>query len=281
MDIKEKVAVITGGASGIGLATAKKFAAHGAQLVLADIEEGPLALVVTELRAGGVEVVGAHCDVRREDDVLNLRDVAVNEFGTAHIVFNNAGVAAGSAIGTSKKVWDWVMDVNVGGVINGMNAFLPLLLEQNEGHIINTASLAGLGGVPGMAPYNASKFAVVGICESLFYDLQIRQSNVKVSALCPGFVKTRIHESTRNLPSDLRSYAESPEAAFMNDMAKSFVEAGIEVETLADAVYDAVDQGHFWILTHHKAAVRTTEKRAQWMATNDAPPLGFDGVTQP
>ena len=151
MDIKDKVAVITGGASGIGLATAKKFAAHGAQLVLADIEEGPLALVVTELRAGGVEVVGAHCDVRREDDVLNLRDVAVNEFGTAHIVFNNAGVAAGSAIGTSKKVWDWVMDVNVGGVINGMNAFLPLLLEQNEGHIINTASLAGLGGVPGMA----------------------------------------------------------------------------------------------------------------------------------
>ena len=102
-----------------------------------------------------------------------------------------------------------------------------------------------------------------------------------MSALCPGFVKTRIHESTRNLPSDLRSYAESPEAAFMNDMAKSFVEAGIEVETLADAVYDAVDQGHFWILTHHKAAVRTTEKRAQWMATNEAPALGFDGVTQP
>ncbi len=153
-----------------------------------------------------------HCDVAKESDVEALRDAALKEFGAVHVIFNNAGVAGGSTIGTPKKIWDWVMSVNLDGVVNGMNAFIPLFLEQNEGHVVNTASEAGLVGVAGMGPYNASKFAVVGISESLFHELANTGKNVHVSVLCPNFVRTRIFESERNMPKELASYAENPEA---------------------------------------------------------------------
>ncbi|MEI6736704.1 MAG: SDR family NAD(P)-dependent oxidoreductase, partial [Actinomycetes bacterium] len=249
MDLQNKTTVITGGASGIGLATAYKFASLGANLVLGDIEEGPLQEAVSRLRDTGAKVIGVTGDVSKEDDVLALRDAALDEFGGAHVIFNNAGVGAGPTIGTPKKVWDWVMSVNVDGVVNGINAFMPIFLEQNEGHVVNTGSLAGLGGVPGMGAYCASKFAVVGISESLYHELAMRESAVGVSALCPGFVKTRIHESTRNMPSGLRSYAESPEAQLLGDMSASVVKAGIEPEVVADAIADAIINKKFWILT--------------------------------
>ncbi|HEY1825441.1 MAG TPA: SDR family NAD(P)-dependent oxidoreductase [Acidimicrobiales bacterium] len=281
MEIDGKTAVITGGASGIGLATAKKLAASGAKLVLADIEGETLARVVENLRSEGATVIGVPSDVTREADFSALRDAALSEFGAVHLVFNNAGVASGAAIGTPNKVWQWVIDVDLFGVIYGVNAFLPLLLEQNEGHIVNTASLAGLGGAPGMGPYCAAKYAVVGLSESLFHELALQDSNVGVSVLCPGFVRTRIHESARNMPDELVAYNDEPAAQLIAGMASQAVNAGIDASVVADAVEAAIRAKAFWILTHERSAVRTTELRLDWM--RGGPPMRFDlmGATQP
>jgi NAD(P)-dependent dehydrogenase (short-subunit alcohol dehydrogenase family) len=281
VELAGKTAVITGGASGIGLATAKRFAALGANLVLGDIEEGPLASVVQELRDDGASVMGVATDVAKEADVIALREAALAEFGAAHVVFNNAGVASGAAIGTPTSVWKWVLDVDLNGVIYGINAFMPLFLDQNEGHVINTASLAGLGGAPGMGPYCAAKFAVVGLSESLFQELLLSGKDVGVSVLCPGFVKTRIHESTRNMPNELVSYNEDPVAQFIADMATQAVNAGIDAADVADQVARAVQSKSFWILPHERSALRTTELRLEWM--RGGPPMRFDlmGATKP
>jgi NAD(P)-dependent dehydrogenase (short-subunit alcohol dehydrogenase family) len=271
MELQGKTAVITGGASGIGLATAKKFAAAGANLVLGDIEEGPLATAVAGLRADGAQVIGVAGDVAREADVIAMREAALAEFGAAHVVFNNAGVAGGLTIGTPKQIWDWVLGVNLDGVINGVNAFVPLFLEQNDGHVINTASEAGLVGVGGMGPYCASKFAVVGLSESLFHELAMSGKNVHVSVLCPNFVRTRIHESERNMPSALVSYAENPMNEVVRKIAQDAVNFGIDPADVADAVVDAVTNDRFWILTHEHSALRITELRLEWMRGGPSP----------
>jgi NAD(P)-dependent dehydrogenase (short-subunit alcohol dehydrogenase family) len=278
MELKGKTAVITGGASGIGLATAIQFSKAGANLVLGDIEDAPLETQVSELRSHGASVIGVHCDVAKESDVEALRDAALKEFGAVHVIFNNAGVAGGSTIGTPKKIWDWVMSVNLDGVVNGMNAFIPLFLEQNEGHVVNTASEAGLVGVAGMGPYNASKFAVVGISESLFHELANTGKNVHVSVLCPNFVRTRIFESERNMPKELASYAENPDGAEIKKIAAALVNAGIDAADVAKAVEDAVVNEKFWILTHEHSALRITELRLEWMRGGPSPMAGLVNV---
>jgi NAD(P)-dependent dehydrogenase (short-subunit alcohol dehydrogenase family) len=274
MELEGKTAVITGGASGIGLATAKQLAKSGVNLVLGDIEGETLAGAVEGLRTDGAHVIGVTTDVTNEEDVIALRDAALGEFGAVHVIFNNAGVASGAAIGTPTKVWKWVIDVDLFGVVYGINAFLPLFLEQNEGHVVNTASLAGLGGAPGMGPYCAAKVAVVGLTESLFHELAMSGSNVGVSVLCPGFVRTRIHESERNMPGELTSYNDEPAAQLIADLASQAVNAGIDAEVVAGAVEDAVRTNKFWILTHERSAVRTTELRLEWM--RGGPPMRFD-----
>jgi NAD(P)-dependent dehydrogenase (short-subunit alcohol dehydrogenase family) len=278
MELKGKTAVITGGASGIGLATAIQFSKAGAKIVLGDIEDGPLHTQVEEMRSHGATVIGVHCDVAKESDVEGLRDAALKEFGAVHVIFNNAGVAGGSTIGTPKKIWDWVMSVNLDGVVNGMNAFIPLFLEQNEGHVVNTASEAGLVGVAGMGPYNASKFAVVGISESLFHELANTGKNVHVSVLCPNFVRTRIFESERNMPKELASYAENPEGAEIKKIAAALVNAGIDAADVAKAVEEAVVNEKFWILTHEHSALRITELRLEWMRGGPSPMAGLVNV---
>jgi NAD(P)-dependent dehydrogenase (short-subunit alcohol dehydrogenase family) len=279
MELKGKTAVITGGASGIGLATAIQFSKAGANLVLGDIEDGPLEREVNELRSHGATVIGVHCDVSNESDVEAMRDAALKEFGAVHVIFNNAGVAGGATIGTPKKIWDWVMSVNLDGVVNGMNAFIPLFLEQNEGHVVNTASEAGLVGVAGMGPYNASKFAVVGISESLFHELANTGKNVHVSVLCPNFVRTRIFESERNMPKELASYAENPEGQEIKKIAAALVNAGIDAADVAKAVEDAVVNEKFWILTHEHSALRITELRLEWMRGGPSPMAGLVNVS--
>jgi NAD(P)-dependent dehydrogenase (short-subunit alcohol dehydrogenase family) len=274
MELEGKTAVITGGASGIGLATAKQLAKSGVNLVLGDVEGETLAGVVEGLRVSGVKAIGVTTDVTKEEDVIALRDAALGEFGAVHVVFNNAGVASGAAIGTPTKVWKWVIDVDLFGVVYGINAFLPLFLEQNEGHVINTASLAGLGGAPGMGPYCAAKFAVVGLSESIFHELALSGSNVGVSVLCPGFVRTRIHESARNMPGELTAYNDEPAAQLIADLASQAVNAGIDADIVAGAVEDAIRTNKFWILTHERSAVRTTELRLEWM--RGGPPMRFD-----
>jgi NAD(P)-dependent dehydrogenase (short-subunit alcohol dehydrogenase family) len=265
MELQGKTAVITGGASGIGLATAKQLAASGVQLVLGDIEDAVLQSAVEELRSHGAKVIGIQGDVSSEADVVAMRDAALAEFGAVHIVFNNAGVGGGMAIGTPKKVWDWVLDVNLGGVINGVNAFVPLFLEQNEGHVVNTASESGLVGSAGSGPYCASKFAVVGLSEALFQELAIYDKNVHVTVLCPNFVRTRINESQRNMPRDLVSSVDNPLATMAKKIADDLVNAGIDPAEVALAVQDAIVNNKFWILTNEHSATRITEQRLEWM----------------
>jgi NAD(P)-dependent dehydrogenase (short-subunit alcohol dehydrogenase family) len=281
MELEGKTAVITGGASGIGLATATRLAKSGVNLVLGDIEVDTLASAVKGLLESGARVLGVRTDVTNEGDILALRDAALAEFGAVHVVFNNAGVASGATIGTPTEVWKWVIDVDLYGVIYGINAFLPLFLEQDEGHVVNTASLAGLGGAPGMGPYCAAKFAVVGLSESLFQELALTGSKVGVSVLCPGFVKTRIHESARNMPDELTSYNDEPAAQLIADLASQAVNAGIDADVVGGAVEDAIRSNKFWILTHERSAVRTTELRLDWM--RGGPPMRFDlmGATKP
>jgi NAD(P)-dependent dehydrogenase (short-subunit alcohol dehydrogenase family) len=265
MELQGKTAVITGGASGIGLATAKLLAASGVQVVLGDIEDAVLQSAVEELRSHGAKVIGIQGDVSSEADVVAMRDAALAEFGAVHIVFNNAGVGGGMAIGTPKKVWDWVLDVNLGGVINGVNAFVPLFLEQNEGHVVNTASESGLVGSAGSGPYCASKFAVVGLSEALFQELAIYDKNVHVTVLCPNFVRTRINESQRNMPRDLVSSVDNPLATMAKKIADDLVNAGIDPAEVALAVQDAIVNNKFWILTNEHSATRITEQRLEWM----------------
>jgi NAD(P)-dependent dehydrogenase (short-subunit alcohol dehydrogenase family) len=267
-----KVAVVTGGASGLGRAFADRFAAEGMRLVLADIEEDALARAVEELRDQGADVVGLRTDVARLDDVEALRDRALDAFGHVHVVCNNAGVAGGAVVDAPIELWQWVLGVNLWGVIHGCHVFLPLLIAQDEGHVVNTASMAGLSGAAGLGVYCTSKFAVVGLSESLHHDLAARGSQVGVSVLCPGFVQTRIFESHRNMPDHVRAVTTPDDAA--DDAQRAIVSAGIPPSVAADAVFEAVRDRRFFVLPHPRAARSSTEARLEWM--DGGSPRAFD-----
>ena len=259
-DLQGKVGVVTGGASGIGKAVAAKAAAEGMKVVIADIEEGALKEAERELSGGGAEVLAVVCDVAEADSVRGLRDRALDRFGAVHLVHNNAGVGLGGPIWeVPESDWRWILGVNLWGVVHGIAAFVPLLVEQGEGHVVNTASIAGLASAPFLGPYNASKQAVVAMSETLYKDLQAGGvTGVGVSVLCPGFVQTRIAESDRNRPAWApdREVEGAPE---MRAAIQAMVEGGITTASVADAVLDAVRNDTFYILTHPELdeAVRT------------------------
>jgi NAD(P)-dependent dehydrogenase (short-subunit alcohol dehydrogenase family) len=280
-DFRERVAVVTGGASGIGRAMATRFAAEGMRLVLGDVEEATLAATVAAFRADGAEVVGVRTDVAVSADVEALRDRALEEFGAVHVICNNAGVGGSGILDAPLEVWEWVIGVNLWGVVHGVHTFLPLLLEQNEGHIVNTASLAGLGGVPGLGIYCTTKFAVVGLSESLSYDLQGLGTEVGVSVLCPGFVQTRIGESARNAPASLDQWTDTDSAQSTREVANALAAAGIPPADVADAVLDAIGTGRFFVLPHEHAALATTRGRLAWMEGGEPPRLDPTRALQP
>ena len=253
-----RVAVVTGGASGIGLAMARRFAAEGMRLVLADIEGPALEVAVDEFTSAGTEVLGVVTDVADHESVVNLRDKTLGAFGSVHILCNNAGVVGRSIVDSSIDVWRWVLGVNLFGVINGCNVFLPGLLDQDEGHVVNTASLAGLRGNAVLGVYCTTKFAVVGLSESLYEELRASGSKVGVSVSCPGFVRTRIGESARNMPAHLK--ATQPERG-PEDAINQAVVAGIEASEVADAVFDAVVADRLYVLTHRDMARGAMDQR--------------------
>jgi NAD(P)-dependent dehydrogenase (short-subunit alcohol dehydrogenase family) len=259
-DLQGKVAVITGGASGIGRAVADKAAAEGMKIVLGDIEEGPLKAAVDDLTSTGAEALGVVTDVSDRASVEALRDAALDRFGAVHLVHNNAGIGLGGPIWEiTEEDWRWILGVNLWGVIHGVATFTPLLLEQGEGHIVNTASIAGLIVAPFLGPYNATKQAVVAISETLFKDLQTVAAPVGVSVLCPGFVQTRIAESDRNRP----GWAPDRNitgAAEVQGVVQNLVDAGIEPTTVADRVIDAVRTNTFYILTHPELDIAITTR---------------------
>jgi NAD(P)-dependent dehydrogenase (short-subunit alcohol dehydrogenase family) len=250
-ELQGKVAVITGAASGIGRAMADRAGVEGMKIVLADIEEGPLEVAVDELTSDGVEAIGVVTDVADAASVRALRDRALDRFGAVHLVHNNAGVGLGGPIWeVSEEDWRWILGVNLWGVIHGVATFVPLLIEQGEGHVVNTASIAGLIAAPFLGPYNATKQAVVAISETLFKDLQAVGAPVGVSVLCPGFVRTRIAESERNRP-DWAAPDQAVEGAEeLRGAVQSLVDGGIAPATVADRVMKAVRADTFYILTH-------------------------------
>jgi NAD(P)-dependent dehydrogenase (short-subunit alcohol dehydrogenase family) len=259
-DLQGKVAVITGGASGIGRAVAEKAAGAGMQVVLADVEEGPLKRAVEDLTGAGAEVVGVVTDVSDRASVEALRDRSLDRFGAVHLVHNNAGIGLGGPIWeVTEEDWRWILGVNLWGVVHGVATFTPLLLEQGEGHIVNTASIAGLIVAPFLGPYNATKQAVVAISETLFKDLQTVASPVGVSVLCPGFVQTRIAESDRNRP-DWSRDRDTKGAAEVQGVVQNLVDGGIPPATVADRVIDAVRTNTFYILTHPELEVALTTR---------------------
>ncbi len=253
-DLKNKIAVITGGAEGIGRAIAQRAAKEGMKLVLADINAASLAGTVAELKRQGAEVVGVPTDVSNFEDVKALADAAFTRFHRVHLLVNNAGVAlCKPAWELTSEDWNWVLGVNLHGVIHGLQAFVPRMLSDGEeGHIINTASAAGLLATPGFAAYSVSKHGVVVLSEVLHHDLALRDSRLKVSVLCPAWVKTRIAESERNREeaerSDLRKFDQV--SAKIASAVLQATATGIAPDRVADAVFEAIASECFYILTH-------------------------------
>ncbi len=253
-EFEGKVAVVTGGASGIGLGMAKKFAENGMKLVLADVEVPALEKVAAGFEADGTEVLAVPTDVSNEEAMDALGARTLERFGAVHVVCNNAGVGGGGTMWElTRKDWEWVIGPNLWGVIHGVRVFAKHLVEQDEGHIVNTASMAGLISVPGIGPYNVTKHAVVTLSETLYGELQAAESKVGVSVLCPGFVNTRIFESDRNRPEDLQNETEpemTDEDVARREMAAQFMKTAMPTSQVADLVFDAIEQQKLYILTH-------------------------------
>lgn len=256
-----RVAAVTGAASGIGRALADAFADRGMKLVLADIESGPLETVAAELRDRGADVFAVTADVSRASDVERIGEAAVDVFGGLHLACNNAGVGAG---GTTWELdvatWEWVLGVNLMGVVHGLRTFTPRIVDSGGGHIVNTASMAGLTSPAFMGPYNASKHAVVTISESMYVELQMLHPEVGISVLCPGWVQTRINESDRNEPDDVAAARAAASevgavsgpvsAEQIRSLIDSFVAEGLRPAAVAAMVLDAIETNRFYILTH-------------------------------
>jgi NAD(P)-dependent dehydrogenase (short-subunit alcohol dehydrogenase family) len=235
---------------------ATRFAAEGMAVVLADIEEAALDAAASTVGGAGHDVLAVPTDVSQAASVDALADAAFSRFGAVHVVCNNAGVTGASGDPEWEKPladWDWVLGVNLYGVIHGVRAFVPRLVEQGTGHVVNTASVAGLVALPFMGPYTVSKHAVVGLSECLYHELAMAGSDVGVSVLCPGFVKTRLGDSTRARPERYGGPIDvAPGESFILDIARGLVDAGTPAADVADEVVDAIRSRRFWILTHEE-----------------------------
>ena len=256
-DLQGRVAVVTGAASGIGKALALGFAAEGCRVVLADVEQEPLDAAAAEVGDSGAQALSVRTDVTDADSVEALAAATVDRFGEVHVLWNNAGVGGGGTIRNTQLVdWKWVIAVSLWGVIHGLNAFLPHLVRSGDAHVVSTASVAGLMASPGLGPYNAAKYGVVAIMETLHHEMAVdTEANVGVSVLCPGEVSTNIATGQRNRPEHLRrSGSRRPsndEARRRNEaIAAALAEHGKDPAEVADLVIDAIRAGRFWVLSH-------------------------------
>lgn len=255
-EFRDRTAVITGAASGIGRALALRCVDEGMQVVAADIEQEALDQIEGELKGAGAQVLAVLTDVSKADEVEALAQKTFDTFGAVHLLCNNAGVGAGSsAWETTVKDWEWVLGVNLWGVIHCLRAFVPRMLEQDfDSHIVNTASVAGLISFHQNAAYHVSKHAVVALSEKLHYDLERRGARIKASVLCPAWVRTRIMDCARNRPAELENdpaeLVITPEVLEGLEEYRQACEAGIAPETVADEVFQAVREERFYVYTH-------------------------------
>jgi NAD(P)-dependent dehydrogenase (short-subunit alcohol dehydrogenase family) len=264
LELTDRVAVVTGAASGIGRALAERFASERMRVVLADIEEEPLARAASAIEGRGAPVLAVPTDVSSAQQVEALREKTLRTFGAVHLVCNNAGVGGGSGPVWERTLedWEWTLGVNLWGVIHGIRTFVPTMLGQDtEGHVVNTASLAGLMSLPFGSVYHATKHAVVTISESLHYELQMMGSKVKVSVLCPGFVATNIADSERNRPPHLRN-PERPVSEgekSMEERVRDLIASGMPSEQVAERVLEAIREKRLYVFPDPEplAAVRS------------------------
>jgi NAD(P)-dependent dehydrogenase (short-subunit alcohol dehydrogenase family) len=275
-DLRGKVAVVTGAASGIGLALTEAFLSEGMKVAMADVEAPSLDEAAGRLLAQGADVLPVVTDVRHPESVGQLAQATYERYGTAHVVCNNAGVSPVAAPWElSLGEWRWILDVNLWGVIHGTRTFVPRLLEQGEGHVVNTASLAGL--VSGaLSAYSVTKHAVVALSEATYFSLQMAGSQVGVSVLCPGFVRTRIHQSERNRPPEAASGRARDPA--LEEVSRALVLAGSDPVEVGRAAAEAVRTGRFYVLTHPGSEAGVM-KRAKDIVTGGPP--SFPEITGP
>ena len=278
-DLNGRIAVITGAASGIGLGLTERLLTEGMKVVLADVEPEALEREVKRLADAGGDVLGVSCDVRDPDSVADLAKRTLSHYGAVHVVMNNAGVApAGPMLDTTPADWRWIVDVNVMGVAYGVTTFGPILRDAGEGHIINTASEAGLVTSAALGMYSATKHAVVGMTESLYRELE--GSGVGVHCLCPNLVSTKIFESERNREdtTDLKP----SQTATIAPLREAIKAMGIGTEQVAGDVVDAIRNDRFWIFTHEitptSAGVRFADIEARGNPTN--PYVAIEGLEE-
>ncbi len=252
-EFRDRVAVVTGAASGIGRALAEKFGSLGMKVVLADVERAALEETAAALAADGITVLAVPTDVTRAEEVQALAERALDAYGAVHVVCNNAGVfAGGTSWETPLEDYEWVLSVNLWGVIHGVRTFVPILLAQGgEGHVVNTASMAGTISMPYSAAYNISKHGVLTLSETLHHELALQGAKVGVSALCPELVATHIDAAERNRPRGLEPAQREPSAA--REMTQKAIEEGMRLGTppvvIADRVLDAVRENRFYVLS--------------------------------
>lgn len=257
-EFQNKVAVVTGAASGIGRGIAERCAQEGMNVVLADIEEPALQEAAETMRRSGATVLPVCTDVSKADDVEELARKTLDAFGAVHLLLNNAGVVAGGSVWESTLAdWEWVMGVNLWGVIHGIRTFVPIMLAQDtECHIVNTASIAGLISAPQLSsPYLVTKHAVVALSEHLQCTLAERHAKVDVSVLCPAWVNTAIMDSERNRPHELQNEpgVEDPRDETMAEEIRAALQSGMSPHVVADFVFRAIRSGRFYILTNPEA----------------------------
>ncbi len=261
-DFKGRTAVITGAASGFGLEAARRAAREGMKVVLADVQPEPLGAAVEDVRRLGGEAIGVRLDVSKAAEVEALADTTRATFGVPHLVFNNAGVAGGGLVWEhSVQDWEWVLGVNLMGVVHGVRVFTPMMLAAAQadpgyrGHIVNTASMAGLLAAPNMGVYNVSKHAVVALSETLYQDLALITDRVHAAVLCPYFVPTGIHRSERNRPDGLRPGAAPTRSQLVAQaMSDKAVTSGkVTAEQVAGLVFEALRANRFYIYSHPQA----------------------------
>jgi len=254
-EFKDKVALVTGAGSGIGFALADRFASVGMKVVLADIEPSALDSAERALKAKGAPVLCVRTDVSKPKEVDELANRAYDKFGAVHVLCNNAGVGMGGlSWEQSLEDWQWVMGVNLWGVVHGLRSFVPRMIAQGtEGHIVNTASVAGLLSSPYLSVYQATKHAVVALTESLRMELELMGTKLSASVLCPGFVATKIDDSERNRPPELqnsRGTTLTSQQAMIREFARQNVSAGLRPAAVADLVVEAIRDDRFYVVTH-------------------------------
>jgi NAD(P)-dependent dehydrogenase (short-subunit alcohol dehydrogenase family) len=276
-----RVAVITGAASGIGAAMARRFAAEGMRLVLADVEQPPLDELVGELIAAGTEAIGVVTDVSDAEAMDRLGAVALERFERVNVVCNNAGVSGPSApvAELSSADWQWVVGVNLWGVIHGHRVFQSHLMSHGDGHIVNTASVAGMTAFNGVAPYHTTKHAVLALTEVVYSELAAARSTVGITALCPGWVNTRIAESDRNKPEQVQhpligGTDDPAEQELVRGMIRDFFATRQSPDEVASLVVDAIRDRTFYLFTGDPWSRQIAERHADIAAGRNPRPKG-------